>query len=96
MPPAVLMFFGVMVALAVVPVAITISDVVKCRKDNKVAAWNGQENTHSSLRPQHIAKVQYGLGAIRRKEWAVSAPTLRTVSEANGRTHFVFGIRSVV
>ena len=99
MPPAVWIFVGVMVALTVVPVAITISDVLKCRNDNKVAAGNGQGNTHSSLRPQDIAKginkVQCGLGD-HHKEWAVSAPTLRTVSEANGRTHYVFGIRPVL
>jgi hypothetical protein len=97
MSPAVWMFFGIMVALPVVPVAITISDVLKCRKDNKVAA--GQGSTHSSLGPQDIARgtniVQYGLGD-HRKVWAVSAPTLRTVSEADGRTHYVFGLRPVM
>ena len=97
--PAVWMFFGVMVALTVVPVAITIGDVLKCRKDNKVGAGNSQGNTHSSLRPQDIAQginiVHDGLGDHHR-EWTVSAPTLRTVSEANGRTHYVFGIRPVL
>ena len=99
MPPAVWMFLGVMVALTVVPVAITISDVLKCRMDNKDVARIGQGNTHSSLRPQVIPNgihvVQYGLGD-HHKEWAVSAPTLRTVSEANGRTHYVFGMRPVL
>jgi hypothetical protein len=96
MQPAVLMFFGVMVALTVVPVSITISDVLKCRKDTKVVAGYGQGHTHSSLYQQAIPNgthiVQYGLGD-RHKEWAVSAATLRTVTEANGRTHYVFGWR---
>ena len=91
MPPALWMFLGVMVALAVVPVAVTISDVLECR--------NGQRNTHSSLRrqdtPKGIHVVQSGLGD-HHKVWAFSAPTLRSVSEANGRTYHVFGIRPVL
>lgn len=68
MLPAVWMFFGVMIALTVVPVTITISDVLKCRKDSTVVAGNGQRNTHSSLRPQEIPQVaiitKSGLSAL--------------------------------
>ena len=99
MPPAVWMFLGVMVALTVLPVAITVGDVVKCRKNNEVITGNGQRNTHSSLRLQNISKrvhiVQHGLGD-HHEEWAASAPTLRTVSEAKGRTHHVVGMRPVL
>jgi hypothetical protein len=95
MQPAVWISLGLMVAPTVVPIAITICDVLEYRKDNKVVAGNGQGNTQSSLRLQDIPKrihiVQHGLGD-RHKDWAVSAPTLRTVSEANGRTHNVFGM----
>ena len=88
-----------MIALTVVPVAITISDVLKCRKDSRVVAGNGQRYTHSSLRPQEIPQglhiVQYAPGD-HHKEWAVGAPILRTVSEADGRTHYVFGMRAVL
>jgi hypothetical protein len=73
MLPAMWIFFGVMVALTVVPVAITISDVLKFRKDNKGIAGNGQRNTHSSLRPQDVSKgihvAQYGFGEHHR-EWS--------------------------
>lgn len=99
MPPAVWMFLGIMVALTVLPVAITVGDVVKCRKNNEVITGNGQRNTHSSLGLQNISKrihiVQHGLGD-RNEEWAASAPTLRTVSEAKGRTHYVVGMRPVL
>ena len=99
MPPAVWMFLGIMVALTVFPLAITVSDVLECRKANNVIAGNGQRNTHSGLYPQDISKrihiVQHGLGD-RHNDWAASAPTLRTVSEANGRTHYVFGMRPVL
>ena len=90
MSPAVWIFLGVMVALAVVPLAITVSDVLECR--------NRQINTHSSLRTQGMSKgiqiVRSGPGDPH-KGWALSAPVLRTVSEDNGRTHYVFGMRLV-
>ena len=95
MLPAVWMFFGIMVALTVIPVAITISDVLECRKDNKDAG-NGQGSAHSNLRPRGIPKGihtgSHGLGD-HDERWTVSALTLRTVSEANGRTQYVFGTR---
>jgi|SRR5215475_11020123 len=96
MPPAVWVFVGVMVALTVVPMAITITDILKCGKDKKVVARIGQGNAHSHLRSQDIPTgihiVPYGLGD-HGERWAVSSPTLRTVLEANGRTHYVFGMR---
>ena len=95
MPPAMWMFIGVMVALTVVPVAITISDVLKCRKQESVVAGDPSGNARFRLRPHgrrgvHI--VPHGL-AYHDEEWTVSAPTLRTVAESNGRTHYVFGMR---
>jgi hypothetical protein len=95
MPPAVWMFVGVMVALTVVPVAITISDALNCRRHENVVARGRSQNAHFRLRP-HIGKgvhiLPHGL-AYHEEEWTVSAPTLRTVSESNGRTHYVFGMR---
>jgi hypothetical protein len=97
---AVWMFFGIMVALTAVPVALTIGDVLKCRKDNKVVAGNGQRTTHSSLGPGPQDKAK-GINIVRslgdhHKAWALSAPALRTVSGADGRTHYVFGLPPVL
>jgi hypothetical protein len=89
------MFIGVMVALTVVPVAITISDVLKCRKQENVAAGDRLGNADFNLRP-HVRRsvhiLPHGL-AYDNEEWTVSTPTLRTVSGSKGRTHYVFGMR---
>jgi len=65
-------------------------------QQTKIVADNHQGNAHSNLRPQDIPKgihiVPYGLND-HDMGWAVSAPTLRTVSGADGSTHYVFGMR---
>jgi len=95
MPPAVWMFIGVMVALTVVPVAITISDAMQCRKQENVAARDRLGNADFSLRP-HVRRGVHIVprsSAYHDEEWTVSATTLRTVSKSNGRTHYIFGMR---